>query len=361
MKRFDFDHILLNFGFSPAAVRLSEFNKGHINDSYIIDSGQSCRLFLQRINHHVFRDPEGLMENLILVDAAMTRYYGDRESNPYPRVLPNRNKKFFHIDPDGNYWRLMEFVPDSISFDIAENADIAREGAAAFGKFQVAMNRENASAYVPTIPDFHHLGKRMRQLQDAIGKDTAGRVAACRTEITFALDRAEYAVMLEKLLREKVVPMRVTHNDTKLNNVLFNKESGKHICVVDLDTVMPGTVLYDYGDMVRTFTSPVAEDEPDPGKVVFRKDIFEALTRGYLSELKDSLVQGEKDNLLFGGKIMLLMIGVRFLTDYLEGDHYFKTSREHHNLERCRNQFTLLQQLENEEYELKNIIRSSLK
>ncbi|HSG67775.1 MAG TPA: aminoglycoside phosphotransferase family protein, partial [Bacteroidales bacterium] len=308
---------------------------------------------------HVFVDPEGLMENLVKVDAAMDKHFGE-DNNPYPKVIRNRNRKYFHIDPDGNFWRLMEFVPDSMSYDIAESAQVAYEGAAAFGLFQRVMNSERASDYIPTIPDFHHLGKRLLQLNDAITRDAFGRVAMARREITIALDRHEYANELEELLRNKVVPMRVTHNDTKLNNVLFSKDTGKYICVVDLDTVMPGTVLYDYGDMVRTFTSPVEEDEPDPAKVIFREEIFEALTRGYLSQLKDNLVAGEKDNLLFGGKIMLLMIGVRFLTDFLEGDHYFKTSRENHNLERCRNQFALLEQIENNEYALKKIIHSCL-
>ena len=356
MKNFDFDHILLNYGLNPASVTMTEHKKGHINDSYILEVDQRCKLFLQRINHHVFTDPEGLMDNLTRVDAAMKRNFGDK--NPYPRVLPNRNKKYFHIDPQGNYWRMVEFVPDSTSFDIAETAEVAREGAAAFGNFQQVMFKENVTDYTPTIPDFHHLGKRLQQLRDAIDRDAAGRVIDSRNEITFALDRAEYAETLERLLRKKLVPIRVTHNDTKLNNVLFNKDTDMHICVVDLDTVMPGTVLYDYGDMVRTFTSPVEEDEPDPAKVVFRNEIFEALTQGYLSGLKESLTQGEKDNLLFGGKIMLLMIGVRFLTDYLEGDHYFKTSREHHNLVRSRNQFVLLAQIENQESALKKIIRS---
>ncbi len=357
MKDFNLSDILQRYGILADSCTISGFHRGHINDSFIVDAGGRCRFFLQRINQHVFKDPEGLIENLIRFNVAMQKYYGKEGSNPYPAIKQNRNKKFYHLDHDGNFWRMMDFVADSRSFDIAETADIAREGAAAFGRFQLVMNNEDPAEYVPTIPDFHHLGKRLLQLQNAIAKDAFARKQQAKDEISFALDRLSYGADLESLLESNAIPVRVTHNDTKLNNVLFENKSVKHICVVDLDTVMPGTVLYDYGDMVRTFTSPVEEDEPDTSKVVFRTDIFEALTDGYLSELKDSLSNTEKENLLFGGKIMLLMIGVRFLTDYLEGDHYFKTAREKHNLDRCKNQFILLKQIEENEIELQEIIR----
>jgi len=360
MKQFDFTDILRVYGIDPDACKITEFKQGHINDSFILDINDRCRFFLQRINHHVFKDPESLMDNLILVDVAMMKHYGKKERVPYPAVIKNRNKKFFHRDLDGNFWRMMEYVPDNLSYNIAEDDEVARKGAAAFGKFQHIMNGEKPAEYVSTIPDFHHLGKRLNQLQQAIEKDSENRVQEARKVITFALDRMDYANILEDLLRKKIVPLRVTHNDTKLNNVLFDKNTGESICVVDLDTVMPGTVLYDYGDMVRTFCSPVDEDEPDEKKVVFREEIFEALTKGYLSEVKNSLGDGEKENLLFGAKVMLLMIGVRFLTDYLEGDHYFKTSRDKHNLDRSRNQFVLLEQLEKKETSLQAIIRSFL-
>ena len=360
MSKNHLSEILRNYGIDPEVCSITEFKLGHINDSFIIDVHNKCLFFLQRINHHVFKDPESLMENLLKVDQAMMKHYGSRENNPYPAVQRSRNKKFFHRDNDGNFWRLMEYVSDSRSYNIAVDTYIAREGAAAFGRFQKIMNGETPADYMPTIPDFHHLGKRLGQLQGAIAKDAVGRVKDARKEISFTLDRLEYADILESLLREKIVPLRVTHNDTKLNNVLFDNKKGKYICVVDLDTVMPGSVLFDYGDMVRTFTSPVEEDEPDPDKVVFREEIFEALTQGYLSELKHSLSQGEKDHLLFGAKVMLLMIGVRFLTDFLEGDHYFKTAREYHNLERARNQFALLRQLEKRESALQDIIRRYL-
>ena len=257
MTKFDFREILLVYGIDPDGCEITEFKQGHINDSYILNIREKCRFFLQRINHHVFKDPESLMDNLVKVDEAMLKHYGGRDKVPYPAVQKNRNKKYFFRDKDGNFWRLMEYVPDCRSYNIAETAETAREGASAFGKFQQIMNNEVSTDYTPTIPDFHHLGKRLGQLHSAIEINEHDRVEEAKEEITFALNRMDYADTLEGLLRDKIVPIRVTHNDTKLNNVLFDETTSKCICVVDLDTVMPGTVLYDYGDMVRTFTSPV--------------------------------------------------------------------------------------------------------
>jgi len=355
MKETDFRRILQFYGLHPESCTITEFLRGHINDSFIIDVRDTCSYFLQRINHHVFQDPEGLIENLIKVNAALNNYYG-KDENPYPQIILNRNKKFYYLDEHGNYWRMMEFVPGSRSFNICNDKETAREGAAAFGKFQLVMNTEDPADYIDTIPDFHHLGKRLEKLLEAVEKDGFNRCNEAENEIAFASERIYFGEELDELVSSGKVPVRVTHNDTKLNNVLFTNHSIENICVVDLDTVMPGTVLYDYGDMVRTFTSPVEEDEPDPSKVIFRTDIFEALTEGYLRELKGNQTDAEKENLLFGGKIMLLMIGVRFLTDFLEGDHYFKTSRQGHNLERCRNQFALLKQLEEQEADLQKIV-----
>ncbi len=358
MKNPGFDEILLNYGLDPASCTIAESRQGHINDSYVVETGRGKpAFFLQRINHHVFSDPEALINNLIRVNEAMQRHYGRDERNPYPAIRMNRNKKYFHRDRHGNFWRLTDYVADSRSYDIAMDETVAQEGAAAFGRFQLVMNEEDPALYTPTIPDFHNLGMRMHRLQEAVEKDSHGRRVMAGGQITFAFDRLDLAGTLGHLLREGIIPVRVTHNDTKLNNVLFRDDGTTSICVVDLDTVMPGTVLYDYGDMVRTFTSPAQEDEQDPSKVIFRKNIFDALTRGYLSELRHSLTAGEKEHLLFGARVMLLMIGVRFLTDFLEGDHYFKTSRKNHNLERCRNQFVLLSQLEAMEQELQGIIR----
>lgn len=356
----DFTRILQMYGLDPDATQIEELKRGHINDSYILNVKNRCYFFLQRINHHVFKDPEALMQNLLKANEAFNTFYGGKEHSPYPAARKSRDKKYFFHEHDGNYWRLMEFVPDSHSYNIASDTELAREGAAAFGRFQLAMINEDPDKYIPTIPDFHHLGKRLEALQNAINKDEFQRADQASDEITFAKDRMDWGQKLEQLLLDKTIPLRVTHNDTKLNNVLFHSDRIEAICVVDLDTVMPGSVLFDYGDMVRTFTSPAEEDEPDVIKVVFRTEIFEALTEGYLSDLKDDLSQGEKKHLLFGAKVMLLMIGARFLTDHLEGDHYFKTARNNHNLERARNQFALLRQLEEKEEILEEIIRKYL-
>ena len=356
-NKYDFMEVLHAWGIDAGMSRINEFKRGHINDSFVVEATGTGSLFLQRINHHVFRDPPALMDNLSRLSRALDRHYGGKEKNPYPGLIHDADGAPFYRDSRGNYWRLMEFVDGSRSFNIASGPEVAREGAAAFGDFQLVMNAEDPNDYVTVIPAFHHLGARLEKLMTAIGNDESGRADMARAEIRFALERSDHGTKLEELLAGGRIPLRVTHNDTKLNNVLFEENRTRYICVVDLDTVMPGTVLYDYGDMVRTYVSPAEEDEPDPRKVVFREEIFEALTAGYLGKVGRGLTAGEKENLLFGARIMLLMIGVRFLTDFLEGDHYFKTARENHNLDRCRNQFILLRQLEEKEDRLSGIIR----
>lgn len=184
MKDYNFTEILKYYGLHPESCVINEFLKGHINDSYTIDVRNTCAFFLQRINHHVFRDPEGLIENLILVNQAMSKHFG-KEHNSYPRIIRNRNKKYFYLDKDGNYWRMMDFVPESRSYNICENTAIAREGAAAFGRFQSIMNNEDPANYIPTIPDFHHLGKRLDQLKQATDKDAFSRAGIASKEIAF--------------------------------------------------------------------------------------------------------------------------------------------------------------------------------
>ncbi len=356
-SRYDFVEVLQAWGIDAGMSRVSEFKRGHINDSFVVEAAGTGRLFLQRINHHVFKDPPALMDNLARLSMALDRHYGGKEKNPYPKLTYAADGNHFYHDGQGNYWRLMEFVNRSRSFNIASGPEVAREGAAAFGDFQLVMNAEDPNDYVTVIPAFHHLGARLEKLTAAIGNDEFRRADMARAAIDFALQRLDYGTKLDQLLTGGQIPLRVTHNDTKLNNVLFDEERIRYICVVDLDTVMPGTVLYDYGDMVRTYVSPAEEDEPDLRKVVFREEIFDALTAGYLGKVGPGLTAGEKENLLFGARIMLLMIGVRFLTDFLEGDHYFKTARQNHNLDRCRNQFELLRQLEEKEEILSGIIR----
>ncbi|PLW98993.1 MAG: mucin desulfatase, partial [Marinilabiliales bacterium] len=259
------------------------------------------------------------------------------------RLYPAKENSYHHVDEEGNYWRVMNYVKDSHSVDVVETAEQAYEAAKAYAYFQRHLANLPTEGFIETIPDFHSLSWRLQQYDEALQKDAAGRAQSCQAELEFVEQHRHFADKLEALLESGDIPIRITHNDTKINNVLFNNTTRKGIAVVDLDTIMPGSVLYDFGDMMRTFLSPAAEDEHDLSKVIFRQEIFEALHKGYMEELGDILTDGEKEHLRFGGKIMTFIIGLRFLTDHLNGDVYFKVAREGHNLDRCRVQFRLLE------------------
>ena len=251
---------------------------------------------------------------------------------------------------------MMNFVSDSTSFDVAEKPETAFEAAKAYGYFQKQLIDLNPDDFFPVIVDFHNLEMRMNNFYKVLDGDPANRNQYAKEEIEFVKANEDISHKLKELLGNNLIPTRVTHNDTKINNVLLDKDTLKGISVIDLDTVMPGTILFDFGDMIRTFISPAEEDEIDLTKVVLRLDIFKAMAAGYLSELKELLTITEIENLVFGGKVMTFMIGLRFLTDYLEGDVYFKTSRQNHNLDRSRTQFKLLSEINNNEAALVKII-----
>jgi len=262
--------------------------------------------------------------------------------------------RVWHVDADGAYWRAYRYIEDASSFDSVESPQQAFQAAKAFGRFQRLLANLPAPRLHETIPDFHHTPKRFAALEQAIAADRAHRAILAKPEIEFALaHRSITGVLLDAGL-----PERVTHNDTKLNNVLLDGATGEGICVIDLDTVMPGLAAYDFGDMVRTATSPALEDERDLSKVVMQFPMFEALARGYLSEAGAFLTPAEKLSLAFAGKLITFETGLRFLTDYLAGDTYFKTHREGHNLDRCRTQFKLVESIERHEEQMARLIES---
>jgi len=336
------------------------FGSGHINDTYLITTS-SEKYILQRLNHNIFINIEKLNQNII---KALNHFCKKQKLSNDSRfkeleIILCKNGNNHYVDENGNYWRLMNFVSGSTSFDVAEKPETAFEAAKAFGYFQKNLIDLNPDDFFPVIKDFHNLEMRMNSFKDVLEKDPENRNQFASDEIEFVKSHEYLSIRLKELLESNQIPLRVTHNDTKINNVLFDKETLKGICVIDLDTIMPGTVLFDFGDMVRTFTSPVKEDETDLSKVVLRLEIFEAMAKGYLSELKDVLTQTEIDHLVFGGKIMTFMIGLRFLTDFLEGDVYYKTSKPNHNLDRCRTQFKLLTEIENKKEILQQIINET--
>lgn len=347
------------FAISGEFAGASPYGSGHINDSYCAifeHEGASTRYLLQRINHHIFKNPVALMENIERVTAHLaTRVADDPDHDRRAlRLIPTRAGGVLHVDEDGNYWRAYKFIGNATTYDSVQSPEQAFQAARAFGEFQRMLADFPAPRLHDTIPDFHHTPKRFAALEQAISADVAGRAATARPEIDFALERKSVAARLV----EAALPERVTHNDTKINNVLLDDVTGEGTCVIDLDTVMPGLAAYDFGDMVRTATSLSPEDERDLSRVKMEFPLFEALACGYLSSAGGFLTPEEKESLAFAGKLITFEIGIRFLTDYLSGDTYFKVHREGHNLDRCRAQFKLVESIEFEEDRMAELIRS---
>ncbi len=332
---------------------------GHINDTYCAvfnQRGTPARYILQRINHRVFKDPAKLMQNVHRVTEHLGRKIAD-EPDAGRRgltLIATRNGKACHCDGDGNFWRAYIFIENAHTYDVVESPEQAYEAAKAFGRFQKLLADLPAPRLHDTIPGFHDTPRRFAALETAVGADAVNRAKLAKAEIEFALKRKA----LTRQLLDANLPERVTHNDTKLNNVMFDDATGEGICVVDLDTVMPGLALYDFGDMVRATTSPAQEDERNLSKVTMQFPMFEALARGYLESGSDFLTGAEKKLMALAGKLITFEIGTRFLADFLAGDLYFKIHRENHNLDRCRTQFKLVEEIERQEEHMNQFIES---
>lgn len=332
-------------------VDVRPYGTGHINDTFLAtynQAGVTVHYTLQHLNTKIFKDPAGLMENVRRVTEHSRRRLAEtKAAEPSRRALklvPAKNGDVLFFDEAGQAWRCYMFIEKSCTVDIVDSPEKAFEAARAFARFQALLADLPGGRLNETIPDFHNTPKRYAAFHKALAEDKMGRAAEVRREIDFALSQEESAGKVMKLMAEGAMPERATHNDTKINNVLLDEATGEGICVIDLDTLMPGSSLYDFGDMVRSATLNMAEDSKDYKNVVCRKDIFEALARGFC-EAGDYLTEAERANLAFGGQLMTLECGVRFLTDYLEGDVYFKIHRPEHNLDRCRTQFALVQSI----------------
>ena len=325
---------------------------GHINDTYVVSfeqGGVTTRYILQRINENVFRNVEVVMENIARVTAhAGRRAIASGAPDAIRRALtliPTRAGGNLHRDASGA-WRCYIFIEGAKSYDVITEPGLAREGARAFGEFQRLLSDLPGGRLRETIPHFHDTRRRFEALRQAVAEDRVGRVKEARPEIALVMERESMVDVVLNLLARGEIPERVTHNDTKLNNVLLDNETQEGICVIDLDTVMPGSALYDFGDLVRTSTSPAAEDETDLAKVTMQLPMFEALVKGYLATAGGFLTPAERALLPFAGKLITFEIGLRFLTDWLEGDVYFKIKRPRHNLDRLRTQFKLVESIE---------------
>ena len=351
--------VAANFQIAGEFLEAAPYGSGHINDTYCVvfnQGGTRVRYIFQRINHAIFKNPVALMENVQRVTAHLAaKIAGETDSSRRVLTLiPARSGAACYCDPAGNHWRVYIFIEAARGYDAVENPAQALAAAQAFGRFQKLLADLPAPRLHDTIPDFHHTPRRFAALEQAIAADAVNRAQLARPEIEFALrHKAMVSVLLEANL-----PERVTHNDTKFNNVLLDDATGVGVCVIDLDTVMPGLALYDFGDMVRTTTSPAKEDERDLSKVTMQFPMFEALARGYLSSAADFLTPAEKKFLPFSGQLITFEIGLRFLTDYLAGDTYFKVHREGHNLDRCRTQFKLVESIEQQTGQMNRLVES---
>ncbi len=320
------------------------YGSGHINKTYLMLDAAARLYILQNINQKVFREPGRLMQNVSAVCEHIKR--GAETHREYMTLVPTKSGALWHVDDSGEYWRLYEFISDSVCLDRVETPGDFRESALAFGSFQRRLADFNANSLHETIPRFHDTPHRYEQLHSAIDADVSRRAQSVSAEIDFALSREAYASTLMKLHAAGELPTRVTHNDTKLNNVLFDRATRRALCVIDLDTVMPGLAANDFGDSIRFGATTAAEDECNLSKVSFSLELYDTYAEGYLSACGKTLTPLERATLRDGAKMMTLECGIRFLADYLSGDTYFRVSREGQNLDRARTQFKLVSDME---------------
>ncbi len=338
---------------------------GHINETYTATYDQGgilVRYIHQKINQAVFRDPVAVMDNIMRVTGHIWKKLSDQGAREMTRkvltVVPTLDGQPFFRDGGDDYWRTFVFVEKVQSFEAVQSPIQAYEAGKAFGTFQSLLADIGGKRLYETIPEFHNTRKRFDALEQAIAEDRCNRAKSAKTEIDFALKQEPWIGTLLDAHARGEIPERVTHNDTKFNNVMLDWETGHAMCVVDLDTVMPGLVLYDFGDMVRTTTSPTVEDELDLTKVEMQMPMFESLARGYIDSTRDFLTPAEKSYLAFSGKLITFTIGIRFLTDYLVGDSYFRVHRPGHNLDRCRTQFRLVDSIARQEDAMQKFVNS---
>ena len=346
--------VLKAFSLDAKPVSCERYGCGHINVTYLVVTESGRRYILQKINNNIFKDVPGLMGNI----AAVTKYLRTIISDPRGvlTLVPTTDGADYLEFEDGSFWRVYDFVEQSLCLQAPESADDFYQSAVAFGTFQQQLKDFPAETLCEVIPNFHNTVDRYRIFKEALAADVCGRAASVKAEIDFALAREQEAGTLVNMLAEGKLPLRVTHNDTKLNNVMLDEATRKPLCVIDLDTTMPGLSLYDFGDSIRFGAATAAEDEKDLDKMVMDLSLFETYTKGFLSACP-GLTENERDMLPMGAKLMTLECGVRFLTDYLSGDTYFRTHYEGQNLDRCRTQFKLVADMESKWEEMKRIVK----
>ena len=341
------------------------FGSGHINSTYRVtfnQSGVSVSYIFQKINVGIFKDPFAVMGNISRV-LNHQRSKLDSVSDVSRRVLtiiPTLKGELLYRDNADNYWRVYCCIENITCYDVLETPEQAYKAAKAFGEFQKTLVDLPGKRLIDTIPDFHNTMKRYTSFEKAVAEDIGNRADDVKNEIDFIFSRKNYLEKFVNLQKTDELPERICHNDTKLNNIMIDNETGEGICVIDLDIVMPGFVIYDFGDMIRTGTTPVEEDEPDCSKVVMQMHLFKALAKGYLSSAGEFLTQIEKENLVFAGLLITYEQAIRFLTDHLQMDTYYKIQRKGHNLDRTRTQIALMKSIEDQMDAMNNYIESIL-
>ena len=351
--------ILNAFRLKGSPVFCQRFGEGHINETYLTTCDTGLSYILQKINTNTFKDPVGLMENVSAVTAFLAKNADDPRGTM--RIIYAKDGKPYHVDEQGAYWRMYDFVPSSICLQKAETTRDFYNTGLAFGRFQKLLADFPAETLHESIPKFHDTRDRFRQLHEAVENNRSGRLDTCQPELEFALAREKEAGVIVEALESGAMPWRVTHNDTKLNNILLDYDTHEPLCVIDLDTVMPGSALYDFGDSIRFGAATAAEDEQDLSKVSMSLELFEVYTKGFLAGCGGSLTELELEMLPMGAKMMTLECGIRFLADHLNGDVYFRIHRDSHNLDRARTQFKLVADMENKMDAMAEIVRKCAK
>ncbi len=346
--------IVYRFKLQGTPIGCIEFGSGHINKTYLVVTNLPHLYILQNVNTQTFRDPQGLMRNVILVTEHIRKKVQDPRQVLH--LIPTLDGQQYILEEGSALWRMYDYVTGSICLDQAQSAEDFRQAGKAFGIFQRQLSDFPADQLTEVIPDFHHTPKRYEALHRAIDQDCMNRAAGVKEEINFYLEREASAGELISLLNTGELPLRVTHNDTKLNNVMLDEITREPLCIVDLDTVMPGLAAYDYGDAIRFGASEAAEDERDLNKVRMSLDLYKTFSEGYLSVCGDSLTALERETLPEGARLMTLECGSRFLTDYLQGDTYFHVARPEHNLDRARTQMALVRDMETKWSQMKMIV-----
>jgi hypothetical protein len=364
MNNSHFSELVNKFDIELNIKEIALFGTGHINDTFLVQTlpAEAPNYMLQRKNHKIFKDVPGMMKNIVIATNHIRNLLIGAGINEVDRkvmtYISAKDGQMFVNDDEGNYWTLFLFIADCRVVENIREPGQAFSAASAFGHFQLQLSDLSGELLIETIPHFHNGISRLNDFQAAISMDAALRVRDNQLLINKILDRSAEMTSLQRWLDDKTLPLRITHNDTKINNILFDKDNNT-LCIIDLDTVMPGSALYDFGDAIRTLGNTAPEDEPDLSKIAFNKIIFEAFTQGYLSEARAFLTQLEIDHLAFSCRYMAWEQAMRFFTDYLNGDTYYKTDYQGHNLVRTKAQVRYLEVLEENKEVMEAIVRES--